>query len=141
MANSGFLEKELIIELWICDPRDVDKSIMRIVEVNFREIIGEALKSLPGYKHLDRCEPSFASIDEKKQLRLCQTYAHWSIEKKPYALQLHQGECEPGSYFTLEELVVIGEALRKAAEKYVGYGIFCKIVCSIDTEAHIGKLS
>jgi hypothetical protein len=93
-------------------------------------IIKYAIQDLPNLKYLERCEPGFSTLDEKKQLRV-DMYDILSIE---YNKSIYDDSRDNGmnsitflnhgeESFDLTELKVITKKLANEIEEYLHYGI------------------
>ena len=68
-------------------------------------------------KFLDRCEAAVSSINEIKQLRLCNWFN--KVDIHPHSIVFHQLHCHNEEYFTIEELKYISHKIKHELELYL----------------------
>lgn len=70
------------------------------------------------YKYLNRCEPAISSLDEKKQLRMCeQSYLNPIKEEAKY-IEFNQSQSY-GEYFSLQEIKMFSQKIKEELDKYL----------------------
>lgn len=111
--NKPLTQKQIKIRNKLIDMNNIDNDMKKILK--------NSISNLSEYKFLNRLEPSIATIDEQKQLRMMLGY----IVNNQYSHSVHfsQKHSQCKKYFSIEELKNISNNLKKELEEYLHYEI------------------
>jgi len=122
-----------LIEFQIFNPShaltDEQKKIKLSLEEDLENILKQAIKDIPEYKYLLRCEPAISSLDEKKQIRFDIYNYVYMTKKSEHSIYLNQYQST--EYLSADELYHVSKNIQVALEGYLGYSIN-KPIISID---------
>lgn len=109
--NKPLTQKQIKIRNKLIDMNNIDNDMKKILK--------NSISNLSEYKFLNRLEPSIATIDEQKQLRMMLGYNNQYL----HSLHFSQKHSQCKKYFSIEELKNISNNLKNELEEYLHYEI------------------